>query len=211
MLELSSLLTFIPAAALIILLPGPATLLVAGLAGRSRRAAVSATWGIVAGDTLLIVASGAGVTTLLTQWPVLLMGIRMAGAVYLLYLGWGLLRQQPSVMPASSQELGARSHFWQGLLLTLGNPKPILFFAAFFPLFLTRQRGSVWWSYAQLGAVFELLNVLYFFTLILACHRLAGWGGPKPQVTRWLPRLSGGCLITCAVMVLTQGVGTASG
>ena len=131
MLAPEVLFAFIPAALLVIAVPGPAMLMVLGQLRHSRRRAVAAVAGLVVGDLLLISAAGLGLATLLRQWPLLLTVLRWAGAAYVGWMGWAMLRAAPAAVAAP-----AAGGFRAALLLTLINPKPVLFFAAFFPLFL---------------------------------------------------------------------------
>ncbi|MBI3727047.1 MAG: LysE family transporter [Burkholderiales bacterium] len=88
--DLASLPSFILAASLVIIIPGPATLLVAGYAKLSAKRAAAAVAGIICGDVLLIALSAAGFAVLMQSLPWLLPTIRLLGAVYLLYLGFML-------------------------------------------------------------------------------------------------------------------------
>lgn len=197
---------FIAAALLVIVVPGPATLFVLGRARGSRRRALLAVAGLVAGDVALITAAGLGLGALLLQWPAALATLRAIGAAYVAWLGIAMLRSASAdaaagaaVDDAGSGRACARS-FVPALLLTLGNPKPILFFGAFFPLFI--EAGSDAWlpAFWTLGALFELLNIAWFATLLAAVALLrrhaALPSGP------WLNRIGGAGLVGCAALVL---------
>ncbi|HEX5687034.1 MAG TPA: LysE family transporter [Ideonella sp.] len=198
---LHSLGAFVSAAALVVLVPGPATLLVAGQAHRSGWRAARATAGVVAGDLVLITLSGLGFAAVMQQWPALGQALTVAGALYVAWLGLGLLRSAPASSGACAADT-PRAGFLQGLMLTLTNPKPVLFFGAFFPLFIDRAGGRWMTSFYALGAIFEVINLVYFGVLILLVTRLrrvAALGGvPRGRIHQ----LSGVGLLLCAVAML---------
>ena len=201
MVGLHSLGAFVSAAALVILVPGPATLLVAGQAHRSGWRAARATAGVVAGDLVLITLSGLGFAAVMQQWPALGLALTVAGALYVAWLGLGLLRSAPgsaSTLTADSPHAG----FLQGLTLTLTNPKPVLFFGAFFPLFIDRASGQWMAAFYALGAIFEAINLLYFGALIGLVSRLRRVTAVGGVLRGRIHQLSGGGLLLCAAVML---------
>ncbi|MCU7373509.1 LysE family transporter [Paucibacter sp. O1-1] len=198
MLAPETLFAFVSAALLVIAVPGPAMLMVLGQLRHSRMRAVAAVAGLVVGDLLLISAAGLGLATLLRQWPLLLTVLRWAGAAYVGWMGWAVLRAAPAAVAAP-----AAGGFRAALLLTLINPKPVLFFAAFFPLFLGAGPQPWLLGFLGLGLLFELLNIGFYALLIAAAGLLgarlggAGWGAGL-----WLQRGGGVALLLCAPLVL---------
>ncbi|MDR7268942.1 leucine efflux protein [Pelomonas saccharophila] len=188
---------FLLAALLVIVVPGPATLYVLGQARRAARQAVLAVAGLVVGDLLLITAAGLGLGALLQQWPAALLVLRTVGAVYVAWLGLSMLRSAPSCVAAEPVPAAA---FGPALWLTLLNPKPILFFGAFFPLFLAPGSGDWLAGFLRLGLIFELINIGWFALLVtgvLLLQRHASLpAGP------WLNRLGGLGLLGCAALVM---------
>lgn len=192
---------FVAAAALVIIVPGPATLLVAGHAHHGGWQAARATAGVVLGDLVLIGLSGLGFATLMQQWPMLGLSLTVLGALYVGWLGWRSWRASPT-QADGPRHARVRHSFVQGLALTLTNPKPILFFGAFFPLFIdpvTSDAGHWVDGFCALGAIFEAINLLYFAALIALVSRLRRMG-------RWtrlpLHRLGGAGLMVCAALML---------
>jgi len=160
-------LAFALAALLVVGVPGPATLFVLAQARHSRARAHAAVLGLVLGDLVWMTASALGLGVLLQQWPGLASGLRWVGAAYLVRMAWGLWCAPPG--PSARQAAPAQG--LQGaLLITLCNPKPVLFFAAFFPLFLGPEAGAA--SFVLLGLVFELINVGWFVLLLGGLGRL---------------------------------------
>jgi threonine/homoserine/homoserine lactone efflux protein/nucleoside-diphosphate-sugar epimerase len=185
---------FLLAALLVIAVPGPATLFVLGQARAAGSRAALAVAGLVVGDLLLITAAALGLGMLLQQWPAALLALRFSGALYVAWLGLAMVRSAPA---ADALPPPSRAAFAPALLLTLLNPKPILFFGAFFPLFLARD-GSWLAGFMRLGLLFELVNIAWFALLIALATRLR----TRLPAGRWLSRLGGLGLLGCAALVL---------
>lgn len=199
--SLQGLGAFVAAAALVIMVPGPATLFVAGQAQVAAWRAVRSTFGIVLGDIVLIALSALGLSTLLREVPSLARAIEVSGAAYLGWLGVSLWRTAHQVHLAQTPITSGG--FLQGLALTLTNPKPVLFFGAFFPLFIDRASGDWAGGFLVLGAVFELLNLSYFAALIWLVARVRSTSQPQRAAARF-QRFSGAGLVLCAVAILAK-------
>jgi leucine efflux protein len=161
---------FLLAATLIILIPGPAASSVAGRVRFSPCTGAMAALGIVAGDIILISIAGIGFTALVAMWPALQEVAKVCGGLYIAYLGLESLNS-----PASAGQRGAeapRGGFARALAGSLSNPRPALFFAAFFPMFIDRAAPSTMGSFVTLGAMYEVLNVMYVATIITLMARL---------------------------------------
>jgi leucine efflux protein len=200
MKDLVNLPAFLAAAAVTIFLPGPATLLVATHATTSRRAALVATVGIIAGDAIAITLAGAGLASALERCHGLMQAMRLVGAAYIAWLGILMLRQPASaprdvVRPAPSSV----RCFTQALAMTLANPKAMLFFAAFFPLFVAPGVVAPLPAFWRLGALFEMINLSWFAAVVT----LADGFGERPSVLGVAPQRIGGlALIGCAALAL---------
>ena len=146
----NSYLTYVLGVIMIVLLPGPNSLYVLALAAQQGiRAGWKAALGIFVGDAVLMLASAAGAVTLLQTYPVLFHIVQYAGAAYLIYLGirlilaaiktWPKDEQLQTVMeqPVTEPKLAKQaSPFAKALLISLLNPKAILFFLSFFVQFV---------------------------------------------------------------------------
>jgi homoserine/homoserine lactone efflux protein len=139
---------FAVSAAVIIAMPGPTTLLIAGIAlSAGTRAAAAAVLGVITGDIAAITLAFAGAGALLAAAPVLFEALRWVGAGYLLWLGLRLWRTSPRTGSARLETAAAPAAtgsslptFVRGVLVTLLNPKGLMFFAAFMPQFLDRTQ-----------------------------------------------------------------------
>jgi len=197
--------SFLLAATLVIIVPGPATLLVISSMQQSSKQAKQATLGIVCGDIVLITLSGVGVASTLAQWPGILYAIKLIGACYLLYLGTSLIWQQRKKESSTvdiDNSKRKRSAFNHGLLLTLTNPKPILFFAGFFPLFIVAGTMQTVPSYYALGLIFEMLNSIYFASLIIGVTSIKDNVLMQRVLTGGLNAISGWIIAGCGAYML---------
>jgi leucine efflux protein len=104
-----------------------------------------------------------------------------------------------SVRPASRE-------LRQGLAITLTNPKPLLFFGAFFAMFITPAATSRITSFYALGALFELINVTYFATLLWLVTRLRSTASFERWAAGRFNRVCGAILVVYAAVVLMVAV-----
>jgi leucine efflux protein len=198
-----NLLSFLAAATLVIIVPGPATFYVLGAAYRSLAGAIASVAGIVAGDVVLILLAGLGFAAVVSQWPMTLSVIKAVGSIYVVYLGVDLLRSKPAaggdVRTTKATNPGG---FVQGFLITVTNPKPIIFFAAFFPMFIDRDSGSSGASFLLLGVWFEIVNLVYFAAIITIVIQLRGRSVFDRFMTNSLTRASGSGLVACGTLII---------
>ncbi|CDG82796.1 LysE family transporter [Janthinobacterium agaricidamnosum] len=169
--DISHLAVLIAAASLIILLPGPPWQPIATQARHSRRRAWRAALAVAVGDISVIICSGLLFTLIALEWPLLLEVLKVAVGLYILYLGLCLLNSPACAADTPPQE-AAPDDFALSLLTALRHPRPMLFFAAFFPLALDQEPVSQLFDFYILGGLFECLSLLYHAALILLAARL---------------------------------------
>lgn len=177
---ITDLTTFILGTIFIVLLPGPNSLYVMTVASRWGVAAgYRGAGGIFLGDTILMILSATGVASLLQATPALFMVLKYAGAAYLAWLGLGLLRSavrtwrvgresEPPMAPVD-----ASSPFQTALLISLMNPKAILFFVSFFIQFVSPEYAHPELSFLILGVIVQVCSALYLSALIFGGAHLA--------------------------------------
>lgn len=155
--EKTAFLTFLLAAFMLNIAPGPDMLYVIGRSvGQGRRAGAVSALGIFAGCWVHILAAAVGVAALLRSSPLAFNLVRYAGAGYLLYLGIRMIAQHrdlSSLRDLPPERLG--SIFRQGVITNVLNPKVALFFLAFLPQFVDARRGSVALQILLLGLIFN--------------------------------------------------------
>lgn len=158
---------FILASVLVVISPGPATLYVLRRSEGPLGEPVKAVAGIVAGDVVLISLSAIGVAALVMRFPELASAMKLAGAGYVTWVGLNLLTSGQSDSEQSQPIL--RSSLAGGFLITLSNPKAILFFAAFFPLFMDGH-APAGGQLLRLGAIFEMVNLAFYGLFIVTAR-----------------------------------------
>ncbi|MFE2303081.1 leucine efflux protein LeuE [Streptomyces sp. NPDC059445] len=183
MLGVIDLPTYLAGLVLIVLLPGPNSLYVLSVAARRGvRTGYTAAAGVWCGDTVLMTLSAAGVASLLQANAVLFSIVKYAGAGYLTWLAVGMLRaaramwraRREAVAESAEPEAVAEERpFRRALVISLFNPKAILFFVAFFVQFVDPAYAYPALSFVVLGAFAQLASVLYLTALIFSGTRLA--------------------------------------
>jgi leucine efflux protein len=180
--------TYVLGTAAIIVLPGPNALFVLSVGARSGvRAGYQAAAGVFLGDAVLMVLSAAGVASLLNAYPPVFLVIKWAGAAYLGYVGFTIIRSAvrkwrgrdepaaaaPAAVPAPPDAGQVRHPFRRAAVISLLNPKAILFFVSFFIQFVEPGYAHPALSFLVLGLVVQLFSGLYLTALIFGGRFLA--------------------------------------
>lgn len=174
-----SLGTYLLGALFVILLPGPNSLFVlASSAAKGIKIGYQAAAGILVGDTILITLTAAGAGTLLQTVPILFYALRALGAGYLFYIGarmlWSLAKPAANPEPQYIEATVKHSNYFnKALVLSLLNPKAILFLLSFFVQFVDPSAGHPWLAFMVLGGFLQLFSLLYLSTLIVGGTHLA--------------------------------------
>jgi leucine efflux protein len=156
-----------------LMLPGPGTFCVLTCTARhGLRGGFASLAGLMLGDAVLMLLAAIGVAALLQANPLLFKGLQYVGAAYLAYLGLRLLiaRGEGSVAPVPFSNL---ADFRRGFLITIINPKAIVFYMAFFPLFIdpATHQGSI--TFVAMGAIISACTLIYGSLLVLAGNAAA--------------------------------------
>ncbi|MBN9095134.1 leucine efflux protein LeuE [Pandoraea pnomenusa] len=176
--------TYLAGVVVIILLPGPNSLYVLSVAAqRGVRQGYAGACGVFLGDTILMTLSAAGVASLLHAQPALFFVVKYLGAAYLCWMGLNMLRgalanawaarASAPTSVATPKHVDADHPFKRALLISLLNPKAILFCVSFFIQFVDPGYAHPAVSFAVLGVIVQTCSFLYLSTLILAGYRLA--------------------------------------
>jgi leucine efflux protein len=185
MLGVIDLRTYLIGTILIVLLPGPNSLYVLSVAARRGvRSGYAGAAGVWTGDAVLMTLSAAGVSSML-QGNALLFGIvKYLGAGYLGWLAINMLRgawtlwraRRTPVQEAVAEQpaVAGERPYRRALVISLLNPKAILFFVAFFVQFVDPDYGTPALSFLVLGAIAQVASATYLTLLILSGDRLAG-------------------------------------
>ncbi|MHB8766932.1 MAG: LysE family translocator [Deferrisomatales bacterium] len=180
--------SFVAAVLVFQLVPGPGTFAILNATARGGLGAgFGAVLGTLAGDFAYMLAAVLGLAAVLAAYPGVLGGAQWLGAAYLCWLGWRLLRAPvDGPAPGGGSRQGGWRFFRQAFAVSLTNPKVVLFFMAFFPLFLGADASPT--TLAALMAHVTALSFLYQAGLVLVGHeaarRLARWGFARRLATR---------------------------
>ena len=188
---------FAIAATLIVLLPGPDTLVVIrGLLRGGRSRGLATTLGVLCGLVIWVSAASLGLSAVLKASKVGYDVLRIAGALYLVWLGVTSLRTRGRVVDepgASPRRELLGSGFVAGFLTDLLNPKVGVFFVTFLPSFVPHGY-DVGTTCLLFGAIFVVLTALYFAALLALAKRVTGWM-TEPRIRKRLDTITGTVLV----------------
>ena len=185
---------FVAAIVLFLAIPGPGNLALITSTGKGGlRGGLAATLGVMAGDQVLMWAAVAGVAALLTAYPAAFAAVQWLGAAYLAWLGWKMLTAKPGDAPVLN--IRPKQYFQQAFTITLLNPKAIVFYMAFFPLFVDPARHQGLITFGAMAATVAVLTFLYGLVAVLLTYFLAARMRANPAIARTLEKLAGVFLI----------------
>ncbi|MEV5309840.1 leucine efflux protein LeuE [Streptomyces sp. NPDC052610] len=177
--------TYLAGLVLIVLLPGPNSLYVLSVAARKGiRTGYAAAAGVFTGDAILMTLAALGAASVLTTTPLLFLVVKYAGAAYLAWMAYGMLRSAWAMWKARGQrteaaavapvaESAGEHPYRRALVVSLLNPKAILFLISFFVQFVDPDYAYPALSFVVLGALLQTASFLYLSLLIFGGTRLA--------------------------------------
>lgn len=205
--ELSTLIAFIGAVAVLNLTPGPdMMLLISRGLGEGWKASLFTALGFTVAGVVQIPALALGVATLVQSSPLAFDILRYAGAVYLTWRGVQLIRKAGQLSPTmlvtgrTSPVLALRD----GMVSSLTNPKILLFLLAFLPQFVDPARGSVTTQLVVLGIVMKAVALVIAGSVAMATGMVGRALSRWPRFTLWQERVTGVVLIGLGVRLLTM-------
>jgi leucine efflux protein len=194
---------FIVAVIVFLAIPGPGNLAIITSTSKGRvMGGLAATFGVIAGDQVLMWLAVAGVAALLAAHPAAFAVVQYAGAAYLAYLGVKMMWAQPGDAPILHME--PRHYFKQSMLITLLNPKAIVFYMAFFPLFVDSARHQGALTFGVMAITIAALTFLYCFTVTLITHFAAERMRSNPRLSTWLHKIAGLMLVAFSLKLVIQ-------
>ncbi len=187
-----------------LMLPGPGTFCVLTCTGkRGLRGGFICLAGLMLADALLMLLAALGVAALLQANPAVFKGVQYLGAAYLAWMGVKLLlakgEEGAAVVPFSSM-----ADFGRGFLVTLMNPKAIVFYMAFFPLFIAPATHQGALTFVVMGALISLCTLMYGGMLVLVGNAAARRLARQRRITTLASRLAGVFLIGFGVKLTTN-------
>ncbi|SIQ33018.1 LysE family transporter [Pseudacidovorax sp. RU35E] len=195
---------FVVAILVFLAIPGPGNLaLVSSTAKGGMAGGLAATLGVILGDQVLMWSAVAGVAALLAAYPAAFHAVQWLGAGYLAWMGFRMLRARPGAKPVIDIRPG--QYLRQSLAITLLNPKAIVFYMAFFPLFIdpVHHRGLL--TFAAMSLTIAVLTFGYGLVAVLLTRHLAEKLRANRRLSSLLEKTAGGLLLAFGVkLALSQ-------
>ena len=185
---------FVVAIIVFLAIPGPGNLALLTATGKGGvRSGLAVTLGVIAGDQVLLWLAVAGLSAVLINYPGLYSSVKWAGAAYLLGLGYSLFNSKPGDAPVLNMK--PDHYFRQGLFITVLNPKAIVFYMAFFPLFVDPAVHQGLLTFGFMAVTIAALTFLYGLVVVLLAHHLAERVRANPMVSVMLNKVAGTLLM----------------
>lgn len=197
-------LAFVAATVVLLMIPGPTIILVLTYAlTQGRKVAVASAAGVALGDLIAMTASLAGLGALVLAYATLFIVIKWVGAIYLVWMGIGMIRSagDNTLSTSDAPVLPAGRIFRNAAMVTALNPKSIVFFIAFVPQFIFPDQQLAP-QFAILIATFVGIAFLNALAYALLADRLRGTIR-KPAVLGWMTRAGGAVLVAMGVATAT--------
>jgi leucine efflux protein len=209
--------TYVIGAFGIILLPGPNSLFVLSVATvRGVKAGYQGAMGVFVGDTILLLLTALGAAGLLRTYPALFMVVKYAGAAYLTWVGVNLviaaIRKWRSEAPVAAEAAVAKAAsnlqqpFKRALVISLLNPKAILFLLSFFVQFIDPGYDTPAVPFLILSAIIMVFSAMYLSALIFAGARLAQGFSRRKRLSATLSSAVGGLFVWFGAKLATASL-----
>jgi hypothetical protein len=185
---------FVVATIVFLAIPGPGNLALLTATGKGGvRAGLAATLGVMGGDQVLLWLAVAGLSAVLMNYPGLYSSVKWAGAAYLMGLGYSLFNAKPGDAPVL--DMKPDHYFRQGLFITVLNPKAMVFYMAFFPLFVDPKHHQGLVTFGFMALTIATLTLIYGLVVVLLAHHLVERVRANPLATVMLNKIAGVLLI----------------
>jgi len=193
--------SFIFASILIIAAPGPAvTFLVTTSINDGKKNALSIIPGVFLGDLVAMILSFAGVGAIITASPIAFLALKVAGALYLMYLGiriWIDSKGKSKKLHHNSQSTS--QSFMKGFWISVLNPKSILFFAAFMPQFVNTEYSYIS-QISVLGATYLMIGIINDVMYTILAEKISRF--LKENIIMWVIRVGALNLILTSLILV---------
>lgn len=204
MIPLDVLGTYFIACLILAIAPGPDNIFVLTQSAlQGRKAGILVVLGLCTGLLFHTTAVALGVAVIFKTSEIAFTMLKVAGALYLIYLAWGaFLSGATAIEGKSGSVMQGGQLYRRGIFMNITNPKVSIFFLAFLPQFANPARGSITIQMLILGAVFILSAILVFGAIALAAGSLGEWLSRSQRIQRWINRLAGTVFIGLAIKLL---------
>lgn len=173
MTEPALLYLYVTALIAVYLSPGPDMALVLAVStSQGRRAGLSIVTGIAFARALHVLGSGVGLAVLFSTHPEVQYMVRVAGAGYLLFWAWKILRTPLNETGVSMVASSAGSYILRGFITNLLNPKALLFCSLLLPQFTSPEQGSLLFQFILLGVILVTIGLLFDISYVLVSNKI---------------------------------------
>ena len=207
--------TYVLGAFGIILLPGPNSLYVLSVAtARGVKAGYQGAFGVFVGDSILLLATALGGASLLRSNPEVFLVVKYLGAAYLAWVGVNLIwaaiqkwrNKAEAGAPVAEAPVNLQHPFKRALVISLLNPKAILFLLSFFVQFIDPTYATPAIPFLILSAIIMVFSALYLSALIFLGARLASAFGVRRRLTAGLSSAVGGLFLWFGTKLATASL-----
>jgi threonine/homoserine/homoserine lactone efflux protein len=209
-MPVESVVTFIAASALLSIAPGPDNIFVlmqSALYGR--KSGVLVTLGLCTGLIVHTTAVALGIAAIFQTSVVAFTVLKIAGALYLLYLAFQAFTASAAQLEGHSSTLRSSSALYRrGIIMNITNPKVSIFFLAFLPQFASPENGALAPQIFLLGAIFIGIALVIFSAIAVLAGTLGGWLNSSPKAQVYLNRLAGTVFAGLALKLATSSAHT---
>jgi threonine/homoserine/homoserine lactone efflux protein len=208
MIQPGRLLEFAAVALAVIVIPGPSVLFVVGRTlAHGRSAALASVAGNELGEFVLAAIAALGVGSLIQRSAALFTAMKLAGAIYLVYLGLRALmkRKEHSMASTLAPTRTTRRAVADGFLVGVANPKTAVFFAAVLPQFVNRPAGNVPAQMLLLGFLFVLIALLSDSAWAVVAGGARSWFGRSPRRMEMIGGAGGLAMIALGITLAVTG------
>ncbi|CAI8334844.1 MAG TPA: lysine transporter LysE [Flavobacteriaceae bacterium] len=188
---IEALLSFVVATCVLALSPGPDNMYVLSQSlVNGSKSALATTAGLISGCIVHTTLLAFGFSAVITTNPSLFFGIKVVGALYLLYLAYAVFKSDATLeFSQNAPKKSSSQLFKQGVLMNLLNPKVMLFFLALFPQFLWQPQTDTVLQFYILGITFMVVSFIVFATIALLAGRVSAFLNKKKHTgvfLKWL-------------------------
>ena len=210
MISAGTILAFILASFIIIVIPGPSVLFVIGRSlALGRRAGLLSVLGNEAGVVPVVFAVAFGIGAIVSASIVVFTIIKVAGACYLAYLGIQAIRHRNDNLAKATEErprsTSAGRVFLQGFIVGVTNPKSLVFFVAVLPQFVNRGAGAIQLQFVILGMIFVFIALLSDSVWAILAGSARNWFATNPKRISRMSAVGGGMMIGLSGVLLLTG------
>ena len=207
LIDAGQAMAFLSVAILLTLAPGPDNLMVLSISlAQGRKAGMAFALGCACGCFSHTLVATLGIGALLAAEPPAFFLVKLAGGIYLLWLGFRILHRSGafSMEPGLHGKHGLKSLFVSGLFANALNPKVMLFFLALLPQFVQSGRGPAAIQMLQFGLIFTIQAIVLFGVLGYYAGSAGGWLARRPEAGLWMGYLAGAILILLGLRLVLE-------